>query len=218
MTCCVREAADTRLYGQVASLKNIPLRSGTPLSKRIVAVGGCIGQRDGERLVEKLPHLDVVFGTHNLASLPRLLQSAVEKGGHHVEVLDAASSFASELPASLLGLAVDPDILRERIDARVDAMVQAGLVSEVKGLLNHGFRTGVTAPQAIGYKEIVAALEHDTTMEEAIERIKTATRRYARRQRPPAIPAARPYALHERRWHAGAVVRPRHPMLCEISR
>lgn len=100
MTCCVREAADTRLYGQVASLKNIPLRSGTPLSKRIVAVGGCIGQRDGERLVEKLPHLDVVFGTHNLASLPRLLQSAVEKGGHHVEVLDAASSFASELPAS----------------------------------------------------------------------------------------------------------------------
>ena len=54
----------------------------------------------GSALYEKLPHLDVVFGTHNLASLPRLLQSAVEKGGHHVEVLDAASSFASELPAS----------------------------------------------------------------------------------------------------------------------
>ena len=54
MTCCVREAADTRLYGQVASLKNIPVRSGSPLSKRIVAVGGCIGQRDGDELTKKL--------------------------------------------------------------------------------------------------------------------------------------------------------------------
>ncbi|MBU5404439.1 tRNA (N6-isopentenyl adenosine(37)-C2)-methylthiotransferase MiaB [Paraeggerthella hongkongensis] len=100
MTCCVREAADTRLYGQVASLKNIPLREGTPLSKRVVAVGGCIGQRDGEKLTEELPHLDVVFGTHNLGSLPCLLQAAIEEGGHQVEVLDAASSFPTELPTA----------------------------------------------------------------------------------------------------------------------
>lgn len=51
MTCCVREAADTRLYGQVASMKNIPLRDGTPLDKRYIAVGGCIGQRDGDKLL-----------------------------------------------------------------------------------------------------------------------------------------------------------------------
>lgn len=100
MTCCVREAADTRLYGQVASLKNTPLREGSPLSKRIVAVGGCIGQRDGEKLANDLPHLDVVFGTHNLGSLPRLLQAAIEEGGHQVEVLQAASSFPTELPTS----------------------------------------------------------------------------------------------------------------------
>ena len=100
MTCCVREAADTRLYGQVASLKNLPLRSGSPLSKRLVAVGGCIGQRDGEKLVEELPHLDVVFGTHNLGSLPRLLEDALAEGGHQVEVLDAASSFPTELPTA----------------------------------------------------------------------------------------------------------------------
>ena len=50
MTCCVREAADTRLYGQVASMKNIPLRDGTPLDKRYIAVGGCIGQRDHQLL------------------------------------------------------------------------------------------------------------------------------------------------------------------------
>ncbi len=100
MTCCVREAADTRLYGQVASMKNIALRAGSPFTKRIIAVGGCIGQRDGEELTRKLPHLDIVFGTHNLASLPRLLEGALADGKHHVEVLDASSSFATELPTS----------------------------------------------------------------------------------------------------------------------
>ena len=81
MTCCVREAADTRLYGQVASMKNIPLRDGTPLDKRYIAVGGCIGQRDGDKLLAALPHLDVVFGTHNLGSLPGLLRCAIEQHG-----------------------------------------------------------------------------------------------------------------------------------------
>ncbi len=100
MTCCVREAADIRLYGQVASMKNIKVRVGSPLAKRIVAVGGCIGQRDGEKLVEELPHLDVVFGTHNLASLPSLLESAIEDGRHHVEILESSSSFPTELPTA----------------------------------------------------------------------------------------------------------------------
>ncbi len=100
MTCCVREAADTRLYGQVASLKNVEMRPDSPLSKRIVAVGGCIGQRDGEKLVDALPHLDVVFGTHNLGSLPRLLEAAIEGQGKQVEVLDASSSFPTELPTA----------------------------------------------------------------------------------------------------------------------
>lgn len=100
MTCCVREAADIRLMGQVASLKNTLLREGTPLSKRIIAVGGCIGQRDGAALTEALDHLDVVFGTHNLKSLPRLLESAIEEGGHQVEILDSSESFPTELPIS----------------------------------------------------------------------------------------------------------------------
>ena len=100
MTCCVREAADVRLLGQAASLKNIPLREGSPLAKRVVAVGGCIGQRDGEKLTKELPHLDVVFGTHNLASLPRLVREAIEQGGHHVEVLDESLDFPTSLPTA----------------------------------------------------------------------------------------------------------------------
>ena len=63
MTCCVREAADTRLYGQVASLKNVPVRPGSPLEKRIVAVGGCIGQRDGESSPMPCRIWTSVFGT-----------------------------------------------------------------------------------------------------------------------------------------------------------
>ncbi|MDR2721657.1 MAG: tRNA (N6-isopentenyl adenosine(37)-C2)-methylthiotransferase MiaB, partial [Coriobacteriaceae bacterium] len=72
MTCCVREAADTRLMGQVASMKNLSLRADSPFKKRLIAVGGCIGQRDGEKLTEELAHIDIVFGTHNIASLPQL--------------------------------------------------------------------------------------------------------------------------------------------------
>lgn len=100
MTCCVREAADVRLMGQVASLKNLPVRDDARLNRRIIAVGGCIGQRDGEKLVDELPHLDVVFGTHNLGSLPKLIEHAIEEGGHQVEVLDSAESFPTDLPTA----------------------------------------------------------------------------------------------------------------------
>ena len=63
------------------------------------------------------------------------------------------------VPAVFIGLAVEPAILRTRIRARVDHMIEQGLVEEVKGLLKDGFREGVTAPSAIGYKEIVSALD-----------------------------------------------------------
>lgn len=98
MTCCVREAADIRLLGQVGSLKNLPLREGAMTKKRIIAIGGCIGQRDGDALVELLPHIDVVFGTHNLQAVPRLISGAIQDGGHHVEVLEESSQFPTDLP------------------------------------------------------------------------------------------------------------------------
>ena len=109
------------------------------------------------------------------------------------ELLEEGESYARQraklaalpqfVPAVFLGLAVDPAVLRARIDARVDQMMAEGLVEEVTRLLNNGFRAGITAPQAIGYKEIVAALDGETSMGQAVEDIKTATRRYAKRQR-----------------------------------
>ena len=95
LTCCVREKADTRLMGQVASLKNIPPAHDAP---RIIAVGGCIGQRDGEKLHEQLGHVDVVFGTHNLGHLVDLLEKRIETGEHVVETLEQNDGFSSDLP------------------------------------------------------------------------------------------------------------------------
>lgn len=99
VTCCIREAADVRLMGQVASMKNIPLPEGSTLTKRMVCVGGCIGQRDGDSLPQKLSHVDVVFGTQNIERLPYLLESAINEGGYHVEVLETSTTFSSDLPA-----------------------------------------------------------------------------------------------------------------------
>ncbi|PKQ17309.1 MAG: tRNA (N6-isopentenyl adenosine(37)-C2)-methylthiotransferase MiaB [Actinobacteria bacterium HGW-Actinobacteria-7] len=95
MTCCVRENADERLRGQVASLKVLkPGGVGGP----VIAVGGCIGQRDGQRLLDQLPHVDVVFGTHNISHLPVLIDAAYSQRKPQVEVLDESFEFASDLP------------------------------------------------------------------------------------------------------------------------
>ena len=98
VTCCVREKADTRLYGRVASIKNLPPAS--PGRPRIIAVGGCIGQRDGERLRAQLPHVDVVFGTHNISELPDLVQRRLETGEAVAQTVeDAPASEGADLPA-----------------------------------------------------------------------------------------------------------------------
>lgn len=98
MTCCVRESADTRLYGHVSSCKNLPLRADAPFSKRIIAIGGCIGQRDGEELLKTMPHVSIVFGTHNIASLPTLIDDVLNGSECAVQTLDDASSFSTSLP------------------------------------------------------------------------------------------------------------------------
>ena len=72
--------------------------------------------------------------------------------------------------------------LYDRIDRRVDAMVEAGLIDEIQGLLARGIPEKCTAMQAIGYKEFVAALHGACSLEEAAGQVKQASRRYAKRQ------------------------------------
>ena len=104
-------------------------------------------------------------------------------GTSYAEQKRKLASIGQFVPAVFLGLSVEPEILRKRIRTRVDKMVGAGLVQEVRSLLERGFREGITAPQAIGYKEIVSALDGDCSLDEAIEQIKVSTCRYAKRQR-----------------------------------
>ena len=82
-TCCIRENADNRLYGHLGHLKSLQqTRPGLQ-----IAVGGCLAQKDRDLIRQKAGHVDVVFGTHNLARAPALLRQAAEQGPV-VEVLD----------------------------------------------------------------------------------------------------------------------------------
>ena len=76
----------------------------------------------------------------------------------------------------------DRAVLHQRINDRVDAMFSAGMVREVQELLGSGVPSSATSLQAFGYKELVDALQGDLSLDEARESIKTATRRYAKRQ------------------------------------
>ncbi len=83
-TCTIRDNADQRLYGTLGHLK--ALKDTRPDLQ--IAVGGCAAQKDRERIAERAPWVDVVFGTHNLAAAPALLRRARSEGPL-VEVLDA---------------------------------------------------------------------------------------------------------------------------------
>ena len=81
-----------------------------------------------------------------------------------------------------LGLSLPRDILRTRIDSRVDSMLAAGLVDEVRALLDAGYDPSLPALSGIGYRQVVEYLHGGTTLTMMCERIKQATRRYARHQ------------------------------------
>jgi tRNA-2-methylthio-N6-dimethylallyladenosine synthase len=94
-TCAIRENADNKLYGQLSTLK--PLKLADP-SKTIV-VGGCLAQKDQGALAERAPWVDVVYGTHNMGSLPQLLAQADAAHLPVVEILEHTEVFPSALPA-----------------------------------------------------------------------------------------------------------------------
>jgi tRNA-2-methylthio-N6-dimethylallyladenosine synthase len=93
-TCAVRENADNRLYGNLGHLASVKAeRPGMQ-----IAVGGCLAQKDRATVVERAPWVDVVFGTHNLASLPVLLERARVNDEAQVEILESLERFPSTLP------------------------------------------------------------------------------------------------------------------------
>lgn len=83
----------------------------------------------------------------------------------------------------ILGVDRETTELDERIARRTDLMFERGLVDEIRGLLDHGLRDGVTAKHAIGYAQVLEYLDGDCDLEHARERTFIGTRRYVRRQR-----------------------------------
>ena len=93
-TCAVRENADNKLYGNLSHLA--PIKEANPDLQ--IAVGGCLAQKDRDTITKKAPYVDVVFGTHNIGSLPVLLERARVQEGAQVEILESLEVFPSTLP------------------------------------------------------------------------------------------------------------------------
>src|SRR3954463_16659134 len=93
-TCAVRENADNKLYGNLGHLA--PVKAANPGMQ--IAVGGCLAQKDRAEIVRKAPYVDVVFGTHNVGSLPVLLERARIEQEAQVEILESLDVFPSTLP------------------------------------------------------------------------------------------------------------------------
>ncbi|MGI8870537.1 MAG: tRNA (N6-isopentenyl adenosine(37)-C2)-methylthiotransferase MiaB [Mycobacteriales bacterium] len=94
-TCAVRENADNRLYGNLGQL--VPAKKARPGMQ--IAVGGCLAQKDRGEITRRAPWVDVVFGTHNIGALPVLLERARHNREAQVEIIEALSTFPSDLPA-----------------------------------------------------------------------------------------------------------------------
>ena len=93
-TCAVRENADNRLYGNLGHLASVKAKR----PSMQIAVGGCLAQKDRAEITRRAPYVDVVFGTHNIGSLPALLDRARVQHESQVEILEALDVFPSTLP------------------------------------------------------------------------------------------------------------------------
>ncbi len=146
-----------------------------------------IGENEGgEKLIEMLREFDPVSADrlhpNNLKRVIRAIEffkiSGVPISEHQEETKKKESRYEP-----LMFLIDRPrEELYERINLRVDKMRDAGLVDEVKSLLDKGYTRDLNSMQGIGYKEIIAYLMGETTLEEALEAVKQNSRHYAKRQ------------------------------------
>ena len=137
-----------------------------------------------ERLAAIDPESAATIHENNVKRVVRALEIHYTSGITKSEADRRSRIPKSPYRAAVIGLRYcDRQLLYRRIDARVDAMLKAGLLEETSALLAEGvFERNTTAAQAIGYKELLGYLRGEETLAEATESLKTATRRYAKRQ------------------------------------
>lgn len=155
---------------------------------------GCASRERYERLAAErgAPALHALLAERDPESAALIHPNNVRRVVRALEMLDEGVSYArhheglheraARYDARLWGLTMSRERLYRRIDERVDAMVNQGLLEEVRELASRGLTAELSAGQAIGYKELLAALAGETSLEEAVELVKRRTRRYAKRQ------------------------------------
>lgn len=143
-------------------------------------------ERGPEYLHERLMEVDPVSARkihpNNVKRVIRALEVFETTGKPISEHQAESRNEPPEFDYLLFGLIMDRKVLYERIEKRTDLMMEKGLADEVAGLLRMGYSRDLVSMQALGYKEIAAALEGECTMEEAVDRIKLGTRHLAKRQ------------------------------------
>lgn len=133
-------------------------------------------------LAERDPASAALIHPNNTRRVVRALEMLEVDGVSYANQQAHLSQRRSRYPTTWIGLTMDRATLYRRIDARVDAMVRDGLLEEVERLLAAGYRDALTASQAIGYKELLGVVDGTASLEEALDRVKRSTRRYAKRQ------------------------------------
>jgi tRNA dimethylallyltransferase len=175
----------TGLYVR-AALDDMRFPSGevtTPLREELEALAEVEGPTALHALLaERDPASAALIHENNVRRVVRALEMLETEGRSYAEQAAGFSVRESVYDATFLGLRMDREQLYARIDERVERMLADGLLEEVERLLEAGYREALTAAQAIGYKEMVPVLEGAEELAPAVEAIKRATRRYAKRQ------------------------------------
>ncbi len=177
-------AGGTGLYVRAAldDMKFPYGESKNPVREQLEALATEIGAHAlHARLAQIDPESAAMIHQNNLRRTIRALEMTHEGASYALQAR-GFSNRESVYDTRFIGLEMQREALYARIDARVDEMLEHGLLDEVRGLLDSGFRDALTAAQAIGYKEMVSVIDGTEALEEATHKIKQASRRYAKRQ------------------------------------
>lgn len=147
-----------------------------------------IAQKEGGRALLKMlsefdPETAKTLHENNIGRIIRAIEVYKTTGVTMTQMRSLSRQTPQLYRLCMIGLNfADRNLLYRRIERRVDAMMEAGLLDEVRRLLARGIGGDTTAMQAIGYKELAQALRGEITLDEAVRRIKLGTRHYAKRQ------------------------------------
>ncbi|MBR4283611.1 MAG: tRNA (adenosine(37)-N6)-dimethylallyltransferase MiaA [Anaerotignum sp.] len=135
-----------------------------------------------ERLKEVDPEYAEIMHANNVKRVTRALEYHYLTGQKFSEHNAEQKEKETPYDAAVIILNMDREKLYERIELRIDLMMQEGLLDEVKGLLDKGYTPDLVSMQGIGYKEFIPYFNGECTLEEAVTQLKTNTRRFAKRQ------------------------------------